>query len=69
MSKYSFNFIEHNVFWGYSLGVDWSVGIVECSDHVMSEPGARYNGTQPWEGETQQQRSISPSAHHQNLRG
>ena len=50
MSKYSFNFsasLEHNVFWGYSLGVDWSVWIVECPDHIMSEPGARYNGTQP----------------------
>ena len=36
-----------NSHWGYSLGVDRSVGVVEGPDDIMSKPGARYDGTKP----------------------
>lgn len=29
------------------LGVDWSVGIIESPDDIVSKPGARYDSTQP----------------------
>lgn len=54
-----------SVFWGYLLGVDWSVGIIESPDHIMSKPGARHDGTQPWEGRqstTEINRPISTSS-------
>lgn len=44
------------------LGVDRGVGVVEGPDHIMGEPGARHNGTQPWKGKKTEKENINHSA-------
>lgn len=49
---------------GYLLGVDRSVGVIESPDDIVSKPGARYDGTKPWE----EKKVIHQPVCHQNLR-